>query len=130
LAHKIDFTGIPGSKIIFDKQAFLFNVLACPPRGRGGFETVLIRFRNFLTSSLLFAFAEPPMEPSKMEMAFHHVINGRRIVARQRERVERLARNGSDTTEANRTLDLFARTLDIFEEDLRRILEQDAPPLF
>ena len=46
-------------------------------------------------------------------------------VARQRERVEMLARNGHDTTEAKRTLDLFARTLDIFEDDLRSILQQD-----
>jgi hypothetical protein len=62
------------------------------------------------------------MEPSKREMAFRHVFDGRRIVARQRERVERLARNGLDTTEAKRTLDLFARTLNIFEDDLRQIL--------
>jgi hypothetical protein len=47
------------------------------------------------------------------------------VVARQRERVERLARNGSDTTEAERTLDLFARTLNIFEDDLRRILADE-----
>jgi hypothetical protein len=69
-----------------------------------------------------FAFEEPPMEASKKEMAVRHVINGRRIVARQHERVERLARNGLDTTEAKRTLDLFARTLNIFEDDLRQIL--------
>jgi hypothetical protein len=30
-----------------------------------------------------------------------------------------------DTTEAKSTLDLFARTLDIFEEDLRRILADE-----
>jgi hypothetical protein len=65
------------------------------------------------------------MELSKMEMAFRHVIDGRRIVARQRERVERLARNGGDTTEAESTLDLFARTLNIFEDDLRRILADE-----
>jgi hypothetical protein len=65
------------------------------------------------------------MEQSKMEMVFRHVINGRRIVARQRGRVERLVRDGHDTTNAKRTLDIFARTLDIFEDDLRRILEQD-----
>jgi hypothetical protein len=64
------------------------------------------------------------MEP-KLEMAFRHVIGGRRIVALQRQRVEMLSRNGSDTTEAQRTLDLFARTLDIFEEDLRRILAHE-----
>ena len=32
------------------------------------------------------------------------------------------ARKGLDTTEAQRTLDLFTRTLDIFKNDLRRIL--------
>jgi hypothetical protein len=58
----------------------------------------------------------------RKELAFRHVIDGRRIVARQRERVEMLARNGCDTTEAKRTLDLFARTLNIFEDDLRKIL--------
>lgn len=65
------------------------------------------------------------MERSKREMAFRHVIDGRRIVVRQRERVERLARDGRDTTEAKRTLDLFARTLNIFEDDLRQILADE-----
>jgi hypothetical protein len=65
------------------------------------------------------------MEPSKMEMAFRHVIAGRRIVARQSQRVEMLARNGSDTSVAKRTLDLFATTLNIFEDDLRKILADE-----
>jgi hypothetical protein len=66
------------------------------------------------------------MEPSSAkEMAFRHVIDGRPIVARQRERVEMLARNGHDTTEAKRTLDLFGRTLNVFEDDLRRILADE-----
>jgi len=59
---------------------------------------------------------------SDRQMAVRHVIKGGRIVARQRECVERLALKGLDTTEAQRTLDLFTRTLDIFEDDLRRIL--------
>ncbi len=46
-----------------------------------------------------------PMEPSKMQMAIRHVIDGRRIVARQEQRVEMLARSGSDTAEAKRTFD-------------------------
>jgi hypothetical protein len=58
------------------------------------------------------------MGSSKLKMAFRLVMDGRRIVARQRERVEMLARNGHDTTEAK-------RTLDIFEDDLRSILRQD-----
>jgi hypothetical protein len=65
------------------------------------------------------------MDPNDREMAFRHVIHGRRMVARQQERVERLGRNGSDTTEAERTLDLFVRTLNIFEDDLRRILADE-----
>jgi hypothetical protein len=65
------------------------------------------------------------MEPSKKQLAFRHVIDGRRIVARQRERVERLARNGCDTTASTRTLDLFVRTLNIFEDDLREILADE-----
>jgi hypothetical protein len=35
------------------------------------------------------------------------------------------ASNGSDTTEAERTPDLVARTLNIFEDDLRRILADE-----
>jgi hypothetical protein len=90
-----------------------------------GQQGVLIGIHNFLKSNLPFVFAEPSMDPSKSEMAFRHVMDGRRIVARQRERVETLARNGRDTTEAKRTLDLFARTLNIFEDDLRQILADE-----
>jgi hypothetical protein len=75
--------------------------------------------------SLPFVFPGPTMEPSKREMAFRHVIDGRRIVARQRERIEMLARNEHDATEAKRTPDLFARTLNIFEDDLRQILADE-----
>jgi hypothetical protein len=60
-----------------------------------------------------------------MEAAFRFFVDGRLIVARQRERVEMLARYGHDKTEAKRTLDLFAGTLDIFEDDLRRILAEE-----
>jgi hypothetical protein len=65
------------------------------------------------------------MGPSKKQLAFRHVIAGRRMVARQRERVEMLARNGCDTTESIRTLDLFALTLNIFEDDLTKILADE-----
>jgi hypothetical protein len=65
------------------------------------------------------------MEPSKKQLAFRHVIDGRRIVAGQRERVEMLTRNGCDTAESARTLDLFVRMLNIFEDDLRKILADE-----
>ena len=61
----------------------------------------------------------------KIEMAIRRVANGRRVVARQRERVEMLSREGLDTTESKRTLDLFAHTLDIFEGNLERLLKTD-----
>ena len=62
---------------------------------------------------------------SDREMAVRHVIQGRGIVARQRECVERLARKGLDTTQAQRTLHMFTRTLNIFEDDLTRILARE-----
>jgi hypothetical protein len=62
---------------------------------------------------------------TEKEMAIRQVIQGRHIVARQCLRVEMLARNGRDTTEAERTLKAFARTLEIFENGLRRILADE-----
>lgn len=62
---------------------------------------------------------------SKIEIAIRHVAKGRLIVAKQRQRVEMLNRGGHDVTEAKRTLELFARTLDLFEDDLRRILAEE-----
>jgi hypothetical protein len=65
------------------------------------------------------------MKPSKKQLAIRHVIDGQRIVARQRARIEMLTRNDSDTTEATRTLDIFAGTLNIFEDNLRKILADE-----
>jgi len=59
-------------------------------------------------------------------MAFRHVVQGRRLVARQRQVVERLALNGCDTTNAEQILDLFVRTLAIFEDDLTRLSAQES----
>jgi hypothetical protein len=63
---------------------------------------------------------------SKVEMAFRHVVQGRRIVARQRQLVEWLALNGRDTTSAEQILDSFVRTLAIFEDDLTRLSAQES----
>jgi hypothetical protein len=68
------------------------------------------------------------MEPREREIAVRQVIRARRIVTGQRERMEMLARN--ETASAERTLDAFTSTLNIFEEKLRRILayeESDSP---
>jgi hypothetical protein len=63
---------------------------------------------------------------SKVEMAFRHVVQGRRIVARQRQLVEWLALNGRETTKAEQILDSFVRTLAIFEDDLTRLSAQES----
>ncbi len=63
---------------------------------------------------------------SKVEIAFRHVVQGRRLVARQRRLVERLALNGRDTTNAEQILDLFVRTLALFEDDLNRLSAQES----
>jgi arginine repressor len=66
------------------------------------------------------------MESTKRERAVCHVIQGRRIVARQREVVSRLTREGIDTTEAEHTRDLFICTLKTFEDGLKRILTDES----
>lgn len=65
----------------------------------------------------------PDLEPSSLEIAIRHVGQGRRIVARQRRLIETLAGNGCDTSNAERTFDLFVTTLRIFEEHLRYLQE-------
>jgi hypothetical protein len=65
------------------------------------------------------------METSKRERAVCRVIQAQRIVARQRERVERLAREGADTAAAENTPNLFAGPLKIFEDELRKILVRE-----
>ena len=58
-----------------------------------------------------------------LALARHYVLNARRIVDRQRRAVEALDSAGRDATEARKTLDLFERTLNIFEDHLRRLTE-------
>jgi hypothetical protein len=65
------------------------------------------------------------MQTSKRERAVWRIIQAQRIVARQREHVERLAREGADTTVAENTLSLFTGTLRIFEDELSRILARE-----
>jgi hypothetical protein len=65
------------------------------------------------------------METSKRERAVCRVIQAQRVVARQRERVERRAREGADTTVAENTLNLITGTLKIFDDELRRILARE-----
>jgi len=53
-----------------------------------------------------------------LEIARQHVIDGRKIVERQRALVDRLRKGGHNTQDAARTLDMFERSLAIFEEHL------------
>jgi hypothetical protein len=55
----------------------------------------------------------------RLKLARRLVVEGRRIVANQLARIERLKALGCDTKEAERTLDVFLKSLAIFEDDLR-----------
>jgi len=58
---------------------------------------------------------------TKFEQAYRHVMDGRKIVARQREIIARLKAGGADVSDAEDLLDQFERTLAIFESDLAAI---------
>ena len=56
-------------------------------------------------------------------MAVRHVTAGRCIVARQRDRIERLRALGCSTLIHEETLRVFLSTLQIFEEHVRELRE-------
>jgi len=60
---------------------------------------------------------------SRLEIAQQHVLQARRIVDRQRQLVTSLRAHGCDYQGAERTLDLFERSLEIFEEHFAEIAE-------
>jgi hypothetical protein len=51
----------------------------------------------------------------ELELAREHVLKSRRLVADQRELIERMKRLGWDITETQQTLDQFERSLEVFE---------------
>lgn len=57
-------------------------------------------------------------------MAARHVAAGRRIVARQRERIARLRMAGHPTLDHEQTLRIFESTLRIFEDHEREIRQR------
>jgi hypothetical protein len=57
----------------------------------------------------------------QIELARRHVAEGRRIVTAQRLRIERGEVDGED---AHRLLASFEASLEIFEQDLARLLSQ------
>lgn len=56
-----------------------------------------------------------------LAVAIRHVAEARRIVARQEERVARLAAAGCSTLDAEQTLDVFASTLRILKDHERML---------
>jgi hypothetical protein len=62
-----------------------------------------------------------PEIDTELAAAARHVAEGRRIVARQREIIARLAAQGSCTGDYERTLDIFVSSLRIFEEHEREL---------
>jgi hypothetical protein len=68
------------------------------------------------------------MQPDRLRVAALHVAAGYRIVGRQRAIVARLEDSSHSTVEALRTLDLFERTLAIFEDHYLDILKEIAEP--
>ena len=57
----------------------------------------------------------------QLEQARRQVIEGRRIVEAQRERIDRFATQGQDTREAQSLLHAYERALAIFEDELVQI---------
>jgi hypothetical protein len=64
-------------------------------------------------------------EESDLALAARHVAEGRRIVARQRERIARLRALGCSTLDHEQTLRIFESTLEIFLDHEQTIREQD-----
>src|SRR5262249_24973298 len=64
---------------------------------------------------------------SKREMALRHVLEGRRIVARQKALIETMRVRGLDTNDAESLLNSFIGSLTIFEDDLRAASSRSGP---
>lgn len=60
-------------------------------------------------------------DTNAIETAARHVVPGHRIVSRQRQIADHLIAQGHDASDVQYTLDLFIRTLAIFEEHLREL---------
>jgi hypothetical protein len=61
------------------------------------------------------------MQETELEMAERHVREGAAHVARQKELLEQLRRDGHDDTQAEELLTVFEATLQEHRDDLERI---------
>lgn len=68
----------------------------------------------------------PP--PDDIELARRHVAHSERLVAEQRERVEKLAREGFDTRSAERLLETLEQSLQVLRLHLTLEEEMAARP--
>ena len=66
----------------------------------------------------------------QLEQAYRHVIDGRRIIAAQRLRIERMKRNGLQTANAEALLQTFERSQALFEDDLAALYKHGTKRLF
>ena len=60
----------------------------------------------------------------QLEQARRQVIEGRRIVEAQRERIDRFVMQGQDTREAQSLLHAYERALAIFEDEFVQIAKK------
>lgn len=65
-----------------------------------------------------------PEGETDLEMAVRHVAEARRIVEQQRHRIARLKEGGKPTFKHEQMLRAFENTLQIFEDDERRIRQR------
>jgi hypothetical protein len=61
------------------------------------------------------------MEDEMTALARRHLVEGRQIVERQREKIKRLETLGRDAIQAKRTLERYEMTLAIFEDHLQEL---------
>ena len=60
----------------------------------------------------------------RLSIAARHVLHARNIIARQEAVIERLRRVGAHTATAERLLELFKTTLQLFENDYKRLKQE------
>ncbi len=65
------------------------------------------------------------MTEARHEMALRHVLSGRKIIAAQKELIERRRNDGKSTTEQEELLAQFEHTQSMFEDDLLRLSQTE-----
>jgi hypothetical protein len=90
-------------------------------RDRTGTVVLELPFAEVLESNRGGPLRPPPQVGQQpwqdtIDLARRHILKGRKIVADQHNRVERLREQGRDTSKAEETLGLFTRSLAIFED--------------